>query len=185
MTQSLAYDRPSVRMQALATFVALVAAVALPQVFHAVGALVGVNSALGEVWLPMHLPIILVGLLAGPYAGGIAGVLAPLVSFATTGMPTVAMLPFMMVELCVYGVVAGLLRAAKMPTLAKVLAAQVAGRVVRAALIVAANLVLGLTTVGIPVIWTSIIVGIPGLVLQWALIPVVVRLVEKGQECEL
>lgn len=50
---------------------------------------------LAKPFLPMHLPIILVGLLAGPYAGAIAGLLGPLASFALSGMPGIAMLPFM------------------------------------------------------------------------------------------
>ena len=75
---------------------------------------------LGVAFLPMHLPIIFVGLIAGPAVGAIAGAAAPLVSFLLSGMPMLAMLPLMMVELCAYGLVAGLLRGIKLPSLAKV-----------------------------------------------------------------
>ena len=64
----------SVKVQTLATVGALAAAVALPQVFHAVGAVSGLGTALGETFLPMHLPILLVGLTAGPAVGAISGV---------------------------------------------------------------------------------------------------------------
>ena len=90
--------RLSVKMQTLATIAAIVGAVALPQIFHALGAAFGLGTTLGESFLPMHLPILLVGLLAGPYAGATAGMFGPLVSFAFSGMPGIAMLPFMMLE---------------------------------------------------------------------------------------
>ena len=67
--------RLSVKVQAIATLTAIVGAVAVPQIFHVIGAVSGVGTSLGEAFLPMHLPIILVGLLAGPYAGAIAGLL--------------------------------------------------------------------------------------------------------------
>ena len=126
----------------------------------------------------MHLPIILVGLLAGPYAGAIAGAFGPLVSFALSGMPGLAMLPFMVIELAAYGLIAGLLRTANMPTITKVLLVQVGGRVVRAAAILFAVGVLGNTTVAAATIWMSVLAGLPGLILQWGLIPLIMFWVE-------
>ena len=111
-----------------ATLLAIVAAVVLPQLFHVIGAVSGQGTMLGVAFLPMHLPIIFVGLIAGPAVGAIAGAAAPLVSFLLSGMPMLAMLPLMMVELCAYGLVAGLLRGIKLPSLAKVVIAQLAGR---------------------------------------------------------
>lgn len=163
---------PSVRTQAVATLIAIVGAVALPQIFHAVGAICGMGTGLGEAFLPMHLPILLVGLLAGPYAGAIAGALGPLASFALSGMPAAAMVPFMMIELAAYGLFAGLLRNAKMPTIGKVLIAQVAGRLVRAVAILIGVYAFG-STVAVATIWTSIASGLPGLILQWGLIPLI------------
>lgn len=89
----------------------------LPQLFHVIGAVSGQGTMLGVAFLPMHLPIIFVGLIAGPAVGAIAGAAAPLVSFLLSGMPMLAMLPLMMVELCAYGTVAGLLRGIKLPSL--------------------------------------------------------------------
>lgn len=42
------------------------------------------------------------------------------------------MLPFMMVELCAYGLFSGLLCNIKLPAIMKIVAVQVAGRVIRA-----------------------------------------------------
>lgn len=179
MTKTMERPRLSVKTQTLAAAGAVVGAVALPQIFHLMGAVTGLGTALGEIFLPMHLPIILVGLLAGPYAGAISGFLAPLFSFLLSGMPGRMMLPFMMIELCAYGLCAGLLRSANMPTLAKVLLTQVAGRAVRAVAILFAFYALGNTAIAPAVIWTSIPTGLFGLALQWTLLPLLVYWVEN------
>ena len=170
--------RLSVKAQAIATLAAIVGAVAVPQIFHALGAVSGLGTSLGEACLPMHLPIILVGLLAGPYAGAIAGLLGPLASFALSGMPGAMMLPFMMIELCIYGLTAGLLRNVKLPTIVKVVIAQIAGRAVRAGAILLGVYAFG-SQVNVSTIWTSIGTGLFGLALQWALLPLIVYRLEN------
>lgn len=179
MKHTLEDSRLSVKTQTLAAIGAVVCAVALPQLFHLMGAISGLGTALGETFLPMHLPVMLVGLLAGPYAGAVSGFLAPLISHALSGMPMIGMLPFMMIELCVYGLTAGLLRTAKLPVLGKVIAAQIAGRAVRALAILFAVYVLGNTAVPVAMIWTSISTGLFGLVLQWTFLPLIVFRVEN------
>ena len=179
MVKTLSKPRLSIKVQTIATLAAIVGAVAVPQVFHLLGAASGLGTSLGEAFLPMHLPIILVGLLAGPYAGAIAGLLGPLASFALSGMPGIVMLPFMMIELCGYGLAAGLLRNAKLPTFGKVVIAQIAGRAVRAIAILAAVYLLGNENVRVASIWTSIATGLFGIALQWALLPLIVYRVEN------
>lgn len=182
LTQSK--QKLSIKAQTLYTVAAIAAAVAVPQLFHAVGALSGAGTLPGETFLPMHLPIILVGLLAGPYAGAVAGLLGPLMSFALSGMPTAAMLPFMMLELCGYGLAAGLLRNVKMPSIAKVLIAQVGGRAIRAIAVLVAVYALGNSNIGVASIWKSIAVGLPGLVLQWSLLPLIAYRVDNIKKNE-
>ena len=179
---SIALQKPrlSIKAQTAAAAAAVVGSVALPQVFHVLGALSGLGTALGEIFLPMHLPIMLVGLLAGPYAGAVAGLLAPAVSFGLTAMPGAAMLPFMMIELCVYGLLAGLLRNVNAPTLAKVIAVQVGGRAVRAAAILLAVDVLHISKLPVSIILTSIKTGAFGLALQWVLLPLLVFWAESA-----
>ncbi len=166
------------------TIAAIVSAVALPQLFHAMGAISGLGTALGEAFLPMHLPIILVGLLAGPYAGAISGLLGPVASFALSGMPSIAMLPFMMVELCSYGLISGLLRRANIPSFAKVLLVQLGGRLVRAAAILIAVFGFASDSVGIAAIWTSSLTGIFGIALQLTLLPLIVYRVENARKSD-
>ena len=174
----------SVKAQTLATIAAIVGAVAVPQIFHVLGAVSGLGTAPGEALLPMHLPIIVVGLLAGPYAGVVSGLLGPLVSFALSGMPGIVMLPFMMIELCSYGLCAGLLRGVNLPSIAKVIITQIAGRAVRAAAILLAVYAFGNDSVQIAVIWKSIATGVFGIALQWALLPLIVYRVENLKKNE-
>ena len=161
--------RLSLKAQTLAAVAAVAGAVVLPQFFHAAGAAVGAGTALGEVFLPM----------AGPFAGAVSGLLGPLASFVLSGMPGAAMLPFMMIELCAYGLFAGLLHNGKMPTLAKVALTQIAGRAVRAAVILIAVYALGNEAVRVSAIWLSIRAGMYGLALQWILLPLIVSGVER------
>lgn len=177
--KTLEKPRLSVKAQTLAAVLAIAGAVALPQLFHVMGAVSGLGTKLGETFLPMHLTIFLAGLLAGPYAGAAAGLLAPLISFALTGMPAAAMLPFMMIELCAYGLFSGLLRNMNIPVVAKVLAVQTGGRAVRALAIVIAIYAFGNTAIPVSIIWTSITAGIFGIALQLVLIPLIVYRVEN------
>lgn len=101
----------------------------------------------------------------------LAGAAAPLMSFLLSGMPMLAMLPFMMIELCAYGLVAGLLREIKLPSLVKVVIAQLAGRIVLTVATAVAVFAFGSGN-SIAATWTSdLAAGLPGLALQWALIP--------------
>lgn len=167
----LAKSRLSVKFQVIAGLAAIVGAVALPQLFHVIGAVSGLGTSLGETFLPMHIPVILAGFIAGPFAGAAAGALSPLVSFALTGMPGTAILPFMCVELCVYGLTAGLLANTKMPSVCKLLIAQTAGRIVRAGAIALAIFAFGNETLKPAVMWSNITVGLPGILLQICIIP--------------
>ena len=186
MSYSNVIQKPhlDVKSKTIATLSAIIGAVALPQLFHVMGALSDTGTAIGETFLPMHLPIILVGLLAGTVPGAVAGLLSPLVSSLLTGMPAQIMLPFMMIELCVYGLSAGLLRNAKMPNIAKVLTAQVAGRVVRAVAILIAVYALGNDAIKTAVIWKSVVAGIPGIALQWVLLPLLLYRIENTRKHE-
>ena len=74
---------------------------ALPMAFHPL--------ALGTALSPMHIPVLLCGLLCGWPYGLVCGVVGPLLSSALSGMPPAAMLLYMVPELAVYGLSAGVL----------------------------------------------------------------------------
>ena len=179
-TKTITKPGLSVKAQTFAAVGAIAAAVLLPQALHVLGKASGIGTALGEVFLPMHLPIILAGLLAGSYVGAIAGLFGPLLSFLLTGMPGAAMLPFMMLELFCYGLLSGLLRNHRMPTLAKVVTTQVFGRAIRAIAILFSVYVLGSNRIPAAIIISSIQTGMIGIALQWMLIPLIVYRVEAA-----
>ena len=170
--------RLGIQAQFLAALAAAGMAVALPQLVHALGAFTGMGTALGELLLPMHLPVMLAGFVAGPWAGGLAGLPAPLVSHMLSGMPLAALLPFMVIELSVYGIAAGLMSPSAMSMMGKVVSAQVAGRAVRAVAILLGFYLLQ-SKVAPAVIWNSIIAGWAGILLQWILLPLLTKWTER------
>ena len=169
----------SVKLQMLFAAMAVAAAVALPQLVHLIGRISGTGTSLGVALLPMHLPILFVGLLAGPVAGGLAGALAPLASFALSGMPVLGNLPLMVAEVAIYGLVAGLLREVKLPSIAKLLVAQLAGRVVYVLAVVLAVYAAGRSDLGVITALQSFKAGLFGLVLQWTLLPLLMCVLEQ------
>lgn len=175
----------SVTAQGVATVIAIVAAVAVPQVFHWLGKVSGAGTAPGIAFSPMHFPIIIAGFLAGPFVGALSGLLGPVASHLLSGMPKGVQLPLMMAELFGYGLAAGLLRKANIPLLAKTIVAMLAGRVVRMLLCMVFFYILGNAKVAPLGIWRSIPQCLPGIVLQLSLIPLIVFRVENaGKEEE-
>ncbi len=173
----------TVKAKTVAAASAITCAVALPQIFHTLGAVLNIGTSLGEIFLPMHISILLVGLLAGPTAGFISGALAPILSFLLTGMPMAAMLPFMIVELSMYGLFSGLATNLKLPSITKLLIAQIGGRAVRAIAICVGYYFFSAKIAPVTVL-TSISKGLPGLILQWVLIPLIVLIVDKKSQNE-
>ena len=174
MINSMALERKTVKTQTLITLVAVAAALALPQLFHFIGVTSGVGPALGEAFLPMFLPVLIAGLLGGPVVGLVAGMVSPLLSYALSGMPGVVMLPNLIAELAGYGLVAGLLINVKMPVIGKLLIAQIAGHALKAAVIFLSVYALGNHAIPVTLIWSSVVTGLPGIILQWSLIPLIV-----------
>lgn len=172
--------RLSIKMQTLSAIIAIACAIVLPQLIHTIGIVTGTRSALGEILLPMHLPVIAVGFIAGPYAGALTGLIAPLISFGLTAMPGQLMLPFITIEMACYGLVAGLIRNTKVNSLVKVLIVQVVGRAVRAiAILVGFYLFAGV--VAPKIILTSIAVGFVGILVQWMIIPMIIKGISKAE----
>lgn len=83
------------------TAVCIALCVVLPFAFHAIP-----NG--GTLFSPMHLPVLLCGIVCGPVYGLVCGLFGPLLSSLLTGMPGMAYLPTMMLELALYGLISGL-----------------------------------------------------------------------------
>lgn len=165
----------------------IVLAVALPQIIH-----LALGQPGGVQFLPMYLPVLIGGCLLGWKWGLAVGVLSPVVSFAFTSligeaMPAAARLPFMMLELAVFAVVAGLFSKRIMENglwaFVAVIAAQVAGRLV---FLGAVALFQAVTPFTVEMIWSQIITGLPGLGIQAVLVPLLIigirQLLLKGEK---
>jgi len=123
----------------------------------------------------------LLGLIAGPAAGFIGGVCAPVLSYFLSGMPSIVMLPFIAAETAVYGIASGFVGNTKVPTVGKVLITQIAGRVARSVAIILSIYVFSSEAITLSVIWNSIIIGVPGILLQLCLLPLILRAVDKRE----
>lgn len=64
----------------------------------------------GPIFLPIHFFVLAAGLLFGWRAGLIVGLLTPLISFVVSGLPVLALLPQITLEIMIYGLAAGFFR---------------------------------------------------------------------------
>lgn len=80
-----------------------IAGICIPNMVHLIG-----GQPIGRLLLPMHYIIIITGLLFGWEIGLLSGLSIPLFSFFISGMPPVSILPFMMIETCIYGFCSGI-----------------------------------------------------------------------------
>jgi len=186
------------------TALLLALGVVLPIVFHAI-------PLGGRIFLPMHLPTFIAGLILGPVAGLVVGVGSPIVSGLLTGRPTVFYMVPMVFELATYGLVAGLLRPRFEAMLGRrarasspgasghaerhgvttsrlaavsmaLVCAMLAGRAVWIAVVVWFAPVLGLTARPIAMALGALGAGWIGMIIQLALIPAIVRAIERTRK---
>ena len=71
--------------------------------------LTGQIPQIGNMLLPMHLPVLLCGLICGWQYGGVVGFAAPLLRSALFGMPPMITAIAMAFELAAYGIIVGAL----------------------------------------------------------------------------
>jgi len=100
----------------------LALALLLPMITHRLG----LNFRIAQ---PMHWMILFAGLTYGPISGLLMGISVPVASFLISGMPLPVMLPLMIPELAVYGLVAGLLKR-RVTSFGSLAIALIAGRAV-------------------------------------------------------
>ena len=157
--------------------------VLLPQAFH-----LALGQAAGRMFLPMHISVLLAGCFLGWKYGLLVGAVTPLLSFLITGMPPVPLLFLMVAELGFYGLGSGvfnkLLRSRERGSIARIILAvflaQICGRAAYAAMLLLLGTLLGLR--GIPgpeAAFAAVAAGWPGILIQLALVPALVRALHK------
>lgn len=80
------------------------------------------------------------------------------------------------------GKVAGILSKTKMPVIAKVLIAQAAGRIIRAAAILCAIYLFGNRLLNISQTWNVVLTGLPGIILQLCILPLLMYRIKNSHE---
>ncbi len=142
---------------------------------------------IGNMLLPMHLPVFICGLLCGWKYGLGVGFVLPLLRSAVFGMPPLYPNAIAMaVELAAYGLVAGLIYGLSLKKDIKklylaLIAAMIAGRIVWG---MAEVLLLGVA--GNAFTWQMFMAGaffnaIPGIIIQLILVPVIVTRIQSAK----
>ncbi len=150
----------------------------LPLGFHAFGA--------GELFLPIHIPVLLCGMVCGWGYGLFCGIAGPVLSCVLSGMPSPTDLISMVPELSLYGLVTGLLLQAirtrftladlYLALIPAMAAGRIAGGLAKALFYLshARGYSLGL--------WVSgyVVKSLPGILLQLAVLPPIVFALMKA-----
>lgn len=151
--------------------------VVLPIAFHAIP-----NAA--NVICPMHIPVLLCGLICPPFFSVLCGLLGPLLSSLITGMPPMAYLPAMLVELAAFGFIASVMmkivhtKKLYLDLYISLIVSMLLGRILAGcarALIFAAgkySMAMWLTS--------YFVTSLPGIIIQLALIPTIIYVLEKS-----
>lgn len=151
----------------------------------------GQIKQIGNMLLPMHIPVMLCGLICGWQYGAVVGCITPLLRSALFSMPVMFPNAFAMAfELATYGLVIGLLFShSKQKSIKSIyislLAAMVSGRIVWG---IVEMLILGLGEGGFTLtmfVTSSFLNAIPGIILQIILIPVIMLALSKTKLVEL
>lgn len=151
----------------------------IPYIFHA-------TSLPGQIFLPMHIPVLLCGVILGKRYGLIIGILLPFINSVLLGMPPIFPTGVAMAfELATYGVITGLLyKDKKCNIFISLISAMLIGRVVSGVVNYILLTVGGNGFVFTAFLTTTFVKAIPGIIIQLILIPVVLKAIEhvkKGQ----
>ena len=175
LTQRDASISKKITIKSLVSLFLIALAVALPQLVH-----LALGQPGGVQFLPMYLPVLVGGCLLGARWAVAVGAMSPVVSYLLTSiagapMPALPRLPFMIAELTVFALVAGLfsrkIAQNGLWAFPAVIAAQIAGRAV---FLGAVALFQGVSPFTVPMIWSQIVAGLPGLAIQAVLVPLMI-----------
>jgi Protein of unknown function (DUF1393). len=147
----------------------------LPVFFHMIGA--------GPAFLPMHIPVLLCGFIFGWQYGAVCGLIVPLLSSVLTGMPPVfPTATAMMLELCAYGALTGILyQRLRWNVVPALICAMLGGRIVSGAANAVFMNMAGKSYGLAAFISGSFVEALPGIVIQIILIPILILALEKAK----
>lgn len=147
--------------------------------------LTGQIQQIGNMLLPMHLPVLVCGLICGWQYGAVVGFVLPLLRFALFGMPPLYPMGVSMAfELAAYGFLVGWLYSHSrwqciISLYRCLLAAMVGGRLVWGAVRVLLSGVAGQAFTWEMFLSGALLTAIPGIVLQLTLIPALMLALDR------
>ena len=158
----------------------LVIGIILPTIFHTLG-------IKGAIFLPMHIPVLIGGILLGGKLGLFLGIILPIINHLITDLPSIPALYVIVVELGLYGVVAGLLhKKFYMKLIPSLILAILVGRV---AALIGASLVEYIQTGYVKNILGYLkevfLFSLPGSIIQLVLVPLVVYKYEDSKKIKV
>lgn len=147
----------------------------LPIIFHSM-------SMGGQIFLPMHIPVLIAGMLLGPLYGALVGLITPMLSSFFTGMPPAfPMLPIMVFELGTYGLVGGYFsKLFPKRVFIPLIAAMIDGRITAGLVVFVLSRFFGASIKPLIFLKAAIITGLPGIVIQLIIIPPIVFALKKN-----
>ena len=148
--------------------------------------LTGQVPQIGNMLLPMHLPVLLCGLICGWQYGGVVGFILPPLRYVMFGMPPIFPTGVAMAfELAAYGMIAGYLYSRSrwqcvIALYRALLAAMVGGRLVWGVVRVLLTGVAGEAFTWQMFLSGAFLTAIPGIVLQLVLIPAIMVALDRS-----
>ncbi len=146
--------------------------IALPRIFHVLAG----NTA-GATFLPMHIAVLIAALTFGTISASIVAGSSIIFSYLLTGMPSLARLPYMLIELVIYAILLSVFNK-KFNSYISLIATIILGRIIYAGVLFVAINGFRLPTYGISVI-QSIQTGIPGIIIQLLCVPFITKFIKK------
>lgn len=142
----------------------------VPSIFHTTG-------LPGKMLLPMHIPVLIGGFLLPPVFAFLLGALTPLLNSMITGMPVLFPMAIIMIfELGAYGLVVSLLyRKFNLPSIPSLVVAMILGRLVAGLVVYVLSAFFGVDLNALVFIVGAVTTGIPGIVIQLLLIPMLIH----------
>lgn len=135
---------------------------------HFLGGLV-----MGKLLLPLHFISLLAGILNGPGVGFFVGLINPFLNFLILGMPPFPLFVFMSIELCTYGLVSGLLN--KKNIFFDLIVSMLVGRCIYMIFYYFLGYMFAINLSPVSSILLSYVMGIPGIIIQLILIPLLIK----------
>ena len=146
--------------------------IALPRIFHILA-----GTSAGSTFLPMHIAVLIAALTFGITSATVVAGSSVIFSYLLTGMPNLARLPYMLIELVIYAILLSLFNK-KFNSYISLIATIILGRVIYSGILFAAINIFGLTTYGISVM-QSIIIGMPGIIVQLVAVPFIAKMMNE------